>query len=90
VTRRRGPVQDRWLQIGRRSGLLVHFFGRDGKGKCSYDKFSAFLTKLQRAVLLLEFYSHAVDADDTISPQVWSKSRSRGCSAAWPLTWQSG
>jgi len=47
----------------------VHFFGRDGKGKCSYDKFSAFLTKLQRAVLLLEFYSHTVDVNDTISAQ---------------------
>ena len=58
----------------------MHLFGKDGKGTCSFEDFSNFLHKLQKAVLLLEFHCHAVDDNDTISAEVC------GRSPMWPTT----
>jgi hypothetical protein len=67
---------DGWLQLDRRSGLLVHLFGKDGNGTCTYDQFCTLLRQLQQAVLVLEFNCHDVDDDNTISAQVRSPTHS--------------
>ena len=57
-------------QISRRSGLVALLFGKDGKGTCSFKQFKTLLHQLQSAVLQIEFFSHDVDGNDTISAEV--------------------
>ena len=42
-----------------KSSLLLQLFGRDGKGKLSFEEFSKFIDSLQREVLHFEFNKYA-------------------------------
>lgn len=46
-------------KTGASTTLQAHFFGRDWKHNLTFDEFSAFITALQREVLMAEFIEYS-------------------------------
>ena len=55
-----------------KSSLLVHLFGRDGKGTLSFEEFSRFIDAFQKEIQLYEFNTYA-KGNKTISGEEFAK-----------------